>query len=322
MFAVPSFSHATTVLLFGCALTSAAGAQTPTRARPCGSWFSVSATIARIDPRNGTVKIIDAKGVERPGSVNAVVCSGETVKVEKGTSVVLYEAGTNRSLSGGNGAASEYVAGGSPAIVDAIGNYVASVLSLVTSVDTPQPEARPLNARGGASEQATTEAFRPIAALRGLPLQQLTRDVTPSLGWRGGAGPYRCVVSSAAGEVVWKSPFLAVDTCTLAKVANGVSVVLEDSSKAQFRLNLRPVEWNGVPRPEWLPPGTARPTPAELAAWAIWLWRSGGPEWRLQSLGMLRGAAGTHWLARNFLDQILNETPLVPPSKERERRSR
>ncbi len=44
---------------------------------------------------------------------------------------------------------------------------------------------------------------------------------------------------------------------------------------------------------------------ADRTAWAVWLFKSGDPAWRLQSLSMLQSARSTVWFAGYFLDSVL-----------------
>ncbi|MNH42218.1 hypothetical protein D3C79_1038740 [compost metagenome] len=65
-----------------------------------------------------------------------------------------------------------------------------------------------------------------------------------------------------------------------------------------------------LPRPDWVSAGTPVLDLEHRAAWAIWLWREGGPAWRLQALAMLNETR-QNWLAGWLLAGILAETPQV-----------
>jgi hypothetical protein len=60
-----------------------------------------------------------------------------------------------------------------------------------------------------------------------------------------------------------------------------------------------------LPRPPWLSRAKAIVGDADRTAWAVWLFKSGDPTWRLQSLSMLQSARGTVWFAGYFLDSVL-----------------
>lgn len=151
-----------------------------------------------------------------------------------------------------------------------------------------------------------------IAPLRDLPVQKLVSGSRPVLGWHGGRAPYRCQWLDRYGETLaGGEPLDSADCVAPATPPQGTALAVSGASGVDLIWRAEVVAATALPRPHWLA-ADAADTAEARAAWAIWLWREGGIEWRLQALAML-GASREFLVASVLLDSILAESPRVTP---------
>jgi hypothetical protein len=282
---------------------------------PCGGWLSVQALVVRIDPAATKPKILGLKQANREAAVDGALCSGETLVVPSGVTVVLYEAGQNRAIGGG-GADSRYTVGGKTRFLEQAANYVVEALKTVGAVRAPNLNPAPTRSRGAGDPPGAPvkeEPLRPVAGLRDLPRQALTLDARPRLGWRGGVSTYHCEALKEDGSLKWTGQFLFGSTCPVTALDEVARVVVRDARGASVGWNVAKAAWADVPRPAWVATGNPKLGSSERMAWAIWLWREADAKWRLQALSMLESAK-EQWLAGYFVDSLFDEMSLVAPA--------
>jgi hypothetical protein len=276
-----------------------------------GGWLSVQAEILRILPANTKLERRSGSHSDKVG-VDAVLCAGDVLIVPDKTTVEIYEAGRTSTHS------SNYtVKASSGALASKAAQYLKVALSLVN----PQPPAaRPTSTSiRGFSPSAAAGAAGLFAtnSLRDLPKQSLVANLSPITSWRDGAPTFRCDVVDDDLNVLWSSEELNRTWCEYGKLpGQAARLRVHDLRRRSLGWNISVVEWPQVPRPEWVA-GTANaslPIP-DLSAWGIWLWENGGTPWRMQSLAMLNKASDSQWLARYFLDHVLDESPPIRPKE-------
>ena len=194
--------------------------------------------------------------------------------------------------------------------------FASRVLGLAKDVRAP-PVPTTTAARGGADD-APSRPLRTLRALSDLPTQRLTSDVAPVLAWREGSLPYRCEARNDRGDTVASAA--APDThdawCAFDRNAGGtVQLLVIDADSAQQSWDVGPARWTDVPKPAWLASDARGLAPGDRIAWALWLWKSAGPEWRIQALAMLNQLAPTTWAAGYARDCILAEMPNLTPDE-------
>lgn len=284
-------------------------ALTPYAARACpGGLFGTAGQVLEVMPADAQAEVVDAEGRRTLVGVGALFCHGDLVRPSASASlVVIHAEAQRRTLEAGQ----SYRAAARPVPAEA------QTLARLSGLHTPDgrlrpvpvvPEPRQIRAAGAASS-APVWPLGTLRALQALPRQKLTADLPVVLAWRGGAGPYACEAANDWGDTVRAQPQSStVSWCVL-------PAALPDSTR-QLRLreqrgpaltwNIRWVDWAQVPRPAELA-STRASDATEKTAWAIWLWRQGMAEWKLQALAMLQQAAGEQWLAAYYRDLILSE---------------
>jgi len=272
-------------------------------------WFSIRARIVRIEPAGARVTVRPANGALHAAVLDERLCSGDTVENGTASRLVLIEGG--RPVEVGS---RSYVVGAGPAVPAAAAQYIAGVFDLVGGLRPAVPRALPTGTRGGASEPAAYERVRPLLALRDLPRQKLTADERVMLAWRGGAAPYRCQGFGDDTTQNWQSAPTPLGWCEVGgPLAATGRLTVDDGRGASTGWNLQRAAWNEVPRPPWAAGRSADLTAPERVAWAAWLWRSGGRDWRLQALAMLNTLSTTEPLAAELVDRIVDENLPVEP---------
>ena len=284
---------------------------------PCRrGWFGVQAIVTRISPASATVQKLSAQGYSSKIAVNFALCDGDTIVFPDGgdgTVVELYKTGEVVHVEASKGPYA--IKGGARATIRAATAYVDAAFEALLNLGPPPPRPNPTASRGtGASALAAEEHIQAILNLRNLPRQRVTADAHPIIGWRGGIAPYACQVLNDSSEVVWTLANLGAGWCEFgASLGPAVRLVVRDAGGRSVGWNVATVPWLDVPRPEWVPVETSMLPSADRTAWAIWIWQRAGPEWRLQSLGMLNKAARVEWLANYFVDSVLAEVPPLKP---------
>lgn len=295
-----------TAVMLACCACATLAAESP----PCAEgWFSIRARIVRIEPLQARVTVRPTAGPLRSAGMDDRLCSGDTIENTSATRLVLLEAGRSVDVT-----SLSYRVGAGPAVAAAAAQYVAEVFDLVGGLRPPVPRAMPTGTRGGENQRATYERVRPLLALRDLPRQKLTADEHVLLAWRGGAAPYRCQGYGDDTVLNWQSVGTTLGWCDVAGALGATSrLTVEDGRGASTGWNLQRSTWDQVPRPPWVAPRSAAALAPERVAWAAWLWRSGGREWRLQAMAMLNTLSATEPLAAELLDRIVDENLPAEP---------
>lgn len=134
-----------------------------------------------------------------------------------------------------------------------------------------------------------------------LPRQYLSSDVDRITVVWGGPSAHASIAGGAdqilSAESDWHSwisaqpvrPLLADETLELSVVS------LRDPTNAQ-RVKIRVTAPGKAPRPEGIA-SVANLSPAERTLYALWLYRDGPPEWRLQALSLLQSASEDNYMA-------------------------
>jgi hypothetical protein len=284
---------------------------------PCPrGWFGVQAIVTRINPANADVRLRSARGNSSVLGVNMTLCEGDTILFPNGsdgTVVELYKTGEMVQAEASKGPYT--IKGGTREASRAARAYLDAALDAVFNLGAPPPRPNPTASRGnGASAAAAAEPIRTILHLRNLPRQRITADTHPVVGWRGGIAPYACQALNEGAEVTWAQADLGVGWCEFgAGLDHAARLVVRDAAGRSAGWNVAVVAWPNVPRPEWVPRNMSDLSSADMTAWAIWIWQTAGPEWRLQSLGMLNRVGRTEWLANYFVDSVLAEMPPLRP---------
>lgn len=287
----------------------------PCAAKDCpGGLFGTAGQVLEVVPApgqaQGLAEVVDPDGRRTLVGAGALFCHGDVVRVSASASqVVVHVEGERRTLEAGQTlrtAARSLPAG-----------LQAQALARLSGLRTQDgrlrpvpvvPEPRQIRAAGGAAS-APVWPLGTLRALQSLPRQKLTADVPVVLAWRGGAGPYACEAANDWGDTVRAlSQPGTVSWCVLPGLPDATRQLrLREQRGPALTWNIQWVDWAQVPQPgDWLGADKAMGS-AQQTAWAIWLWRQGPAEWRLQALAMLQQAAGEQWLAAYYRDLILAE---------------
>lgn len=299
-------------LVFACGIdASRADPQVP----PCaGGWLSVQAMVTRISPGTAKVSKRAGAGPVTDLKVAGVLCEGESLlfaNAADGSLVELYEAGKVVVVEARYG--SYTVKSGVHAALSAAASYVNAALSGASDLGPPPARPSPTGVRGdAASAQDAARQVRPILPLRGLPRQKVSVGARLIVGWRDGVAPYSCEVHDDDGPITSSRTSTSQGWCEMpADLRRAVRLVVRDGVGRSTGWNIAVITESQVPRPQWLPAGAGFAPGTDQTAWAIWLWQHGGPEWRLQALGMLNASAGSEFLAGYFVDRVLAEVPPI-----------
>jgi len=137
-------------------------------------------------------------------------------------------------------------------------------------------------------------------------VQRVIAGSTLTVGWQGGRAPWHCLLYGEGDAVASKLDVsepqcdIKVDTKAPARLEVG-----ESGSDSVLAWRLTAASDRDMPRPPWLVEAKVTAGDADWTAWAVWLFKSGDPAWRLQSLSMLQSARSTVWFAGYFLDSVL-----------------
>ena len=285
---------------------------------PCpGGWFHAQAMVTQVLPPTAKVnKRTGSGGAPSPLKAGSVLCQGESLVFEEpgdGSEVELYE--NDKVVRVSAQTRSYTVQGGVQGVLEAAGSYLNSVMSGVPSLSAPPSRSKPTGARGSGDapqDPASVRRVLPILPLRDLPPQRVTRDTGLVVGWVNGVGPYACEALDQDGALLWSRKDIAQAWCEVPPGIDHVArVLVREHAGRSNGWNVQLANDRDIPRPPWLPPGP--PAGAERTAWAIWLWQEGGPQWRLQALGMLNALSASQFIAGYFVDTVLAEVPLVQP---------
>jgi hypothetical protein len=266
---------------------------------PCSEgWFTIRARVVMVEPASVVLHAIQGAS-RREVSLGALLCSGETLEVPSDSNVEVLEAGRTIKVSPRG-----HQVGASPAVRAAASAYVDGVLQIVQGLRPALPRALPTASRGRSAPESNYRRVRLISGLRDTPRQRLMADAQPVLAWRSGVEPYRCSVTSEDATRLWLTPPTAAGSCNLSLLqTRATRVGVYDGYGYTAGINISIVDSSMIPLPPW----GAGDTTAERTAWAIWLWREGQPEWRLQAISMLNALADAEPIAANLLERIFDE---------------
>ncbi|MEJ8815199.1 hypothetical protein WKW77_29300 [Variovorax ureilyticus] len=298
-------------------LAGAKGDATHAAEPPCKTgWLTARAMITRVDPPDLEVFRLDpATGVKTRVSKNAVLCDRQALVFDDkqtDATVELLEGGKRVLVKAGE---THVVPSGASAVALAIRQYVDAAWDAAGDLQAPLKAEIRTNIRNG-QESNIREPLRLINALRRLSGQVVAAEVPVHLAWRAGLAPYTCEGQNMQATVVATLPVGERGDCTIpldqgTKTITRLAVV--DSAGQSAGVNFRRATAPELPRPDWIAAGkTWKPDP-EGAAWAMWLWREGGPTWRLQAIALLQASASTQFPASLLYESILAEAPAIPP---------
>ncbi len=303
------------------ALLAAAAVALPMAAAQAGegcpaSVFGVAAQIVRVEPPGKrAVKTLPDRQEVSVG-VDDLICAGETLEFRGGgaTRIEIYVSGGRRELVPSQSFRAEpgVLRFSSQALA-----FLANAAQGLSSIKSPPEIPRPTAVRGAAgAASAVALQIRAMRLLEDLPRQRLTPDAHPVLSWRDGVAPYECQAISEQGDTTWRADS-AVSTswCVMpAQVGPAVRLLVRDGKSRLVGWNVLRVSWTEVPRPDWIAADASALSPADRTAWAWWLWKSGGPPWRLQALAMLDELAPQEWVAGYLRDNVLAEASAFAPA--------
>jgi hypothetical protein len=298
------------------ALPSIARAEAP---RCPDTLLGVRALVTRVDPVGQTFAKQLANGRQETIGVRGVVCVGDSVVLPAGGPVRQVELYVGSSIEVVTPQKPFRNEGGVVASTKRAAQFVLQALGAVGELRAP-PFPTATESRGGpAAEGAPVRQVRPLPALKDLPAQRLTADTPPVISWRDGRGPYRCEARDDVGTATVTTSVGRDDAwCAFRAGTKGaVALLVIDARAGRTAWDIQPTGWAEVPRPDWVGADLRAVSGPDRAAWALWLWKNGGPEWRLQALGMLNLLAPTVWTAGYARDSILANLPELAPNERR-----
>jgi hypothetical protein len=292
----------------GLLCSSAVGAEAP-----CESgWLHVRASIVTTIPKSAPVYRVGKSGKRSEVIDPPLLCEGDTLILEPPLRFVEV-------LQGGNiqkveVSARQWTVPHGPAVASAaIAAQVGRLMDLMTVFSTPV--RRP--AHTGARSPGAETTPRAVGFLDRHGVAYLTGDRAAIVAWKGGEPPFACTADTTPPQVagVGNERWCEFSGTTISRGAGSIGMSAGDGQTVTWKIERR--DWRNVPRPYWIPSMDNGPDiPFDEFAWAVWLWREGPPEWRLQSLSMLNSAAGSEYLAGYLLNLTLNDTPPLPPAKD------
>ena len=272
---------------------------------PCKrSVLGTAGVIYRVVPSSSSVSIEGVDGTIRTAVADDCLSGGETLRVPKETErVVIYDGVDLIAVERlGSYKAKRGLAGTTRAAMDYLGRFLDAVQR--NGIPSRQPDA--IRGIGFSPAARTRQTFRMVGSLHVPAVQRVIAGSTLTVGWQGGRAPWHCLLygedNAAASKLDVSKPQcdIKVDTKVPARLEVG-----ESGSDNVLAWRLTTASDHDVPRPPWLFETKETAGDADRTAWAVWLWKSGDPAWRLQSLSMLQSARSTVWFAGYFLDSVL-----------------
>lgn len=287
--------------------------------------FSITGSIMRIKPADLPVKVLPNNGTSpeyrniggclRPGEILSLQANKDKKhEVElfiKGKPVLITTGGTyNGTYKVPEGA-----------VVTALESAIAfleGIKELPSAIGIPPRKPIPTNIPRGDSANSKDQTpvprqpLRNIHILRNLPKQEIASTAAIVLSWRNGESPWKCEGQDQDETTVIKSQSVSTGWCEI--TINGQSPVqlsVKDARGDTISWNAAIVSPDVVPRPDWIKQTDKPLSSADRAAWAIWVWRTAGPRWRLQALSMLHEISEDSWLAAYLLNSILDDDPII-----------
>ena len=280
------------------------------------SVFGVAAQIVRIEPpdKQATKTLPDRREV--PVGIDDLVCAGETLEFRSGgaTRIDIYVNGARKVLVPPQSFRADP---GTLRFSSQALTFLADALQGLSSIKSPPDIPRPTAVRGAPGlTPAVPLQIRAMRLLQDLPRQNLTLDTHPVLSWRDGVEPYECQAMSERGDAVLHADHaVSASWCVMPSQADqAVQLIVHDATARLVGWNICHVSWPEVPRPDWIAAGSPALSSADRTAWAWWLWKAGGPPWRLQALAMLNELAPQEWVAGYLRDNVLAESTGFAPA--------
>lgn len=284
-------------------------------------WFAIQARIISLAPP--TARLFKSRGgslATTPVAPGAFLCAGESLVFDPSggpASVELLEAGKVTRV---DSTKRQYtVRGDLAASAAGVGAFLDTLLSGARLLGSPTPRGQVNGARGIPGAPVNASAISQASAiepLKSLPRQKLAIDSDTVVGWLDGVGPFKCETRDDDNVAQWSSAPVGVQWCKVPiRSRQTVRVAVREAGGRSTGWQVQVVDATEIPRP---PPAirTGKDRSAnDTTAWAIWLWQKGGPEWRLQALGLAASVENDVFLARHFVDSVLAEIPLVSPEK-------
>lgn len=286
--------------------------------------LGVVASIYRIVPPDLPVNVQRTKEAQiEKRNIRACLKGGEILTLQnRAQKVQLLVNGKFVWITAGPSFRGSYKVPESVSISEKAANFINGIGELASITSVPFRTPTPTGISRGDSDDDNNLEPRPrqplenIRTLRNLPTQQIASNAAVVLSWREGDGPWKCEGLDQDRATVTESQPVSSGWCVLSIVQRPpVTLSVKDARGDQIAWNVTMVSPAAVPRPEWITQPETTLSPADRTAWAIWVWRSAGPQWRLQALSMINETSGSSWLAGYVLNSILNDAPLVRASE-------
>jgi len=282
----------------------------------------IVASITRIDPANSTASIQKGTSI-REGRVRDCVNAGETVvlkdksqKVEllvRGKLVLVSHDTTPDGLYRVPAGAFDAVSTGASAWLS---GFMDINRIMASPAQRPRPTYIPRGSESGEPAKVSPKPLSRVSLLSRLPTQLIASGSVLLLSWNDGTGPWTCRATAQGQRPVGESVSTTDNWWCGLRVEGStpVRVIVEDALEQRLSWDIEVVSESRIPRPDWI----AKPdqiSAADRAAWALWLWSSAGPEWRLQALGMLNVSAEGSWLGGHAASSLLSDVPVIQPRR-------
>lgn len=315
-------SRATTSVFLGIlSLLSAGTTEAVESARGCSSGLlGVDASIYRIEPADLPVNVQSAMGTQaEERKAGDCLRAGEILTLQnKAQKVVLFTKGDFKPITADPPQNGVYEAPKGISFSDKAAAWVNMLKELKSITSTPIRESTGTSTPRGEADRDNNLAPMPrqplqnIKTLRHLPWQQISSNATVLLSWRGGESPWKCAGLGQDGAAVTEAQSVSGNWCVLSIIQRPpMRLSVKDARGDKIGWNVATVSPAAVPRPEWIAQPETGLSSADRTAWAIWVWKSAGSQWRLQALSMLNENSKSSWLAGYVLNSILNDAPIV-----------
>lgn len=300
-------------------LLSTGAVETGAQIVDCSSGLlGIVASIERIDPPDLLVNVQRTPGAPtEQRKVDTCLRGGEIVTLHKNRvqKVQLFANGDFFWITAGPPHNGIYKVPESQTILEKAKSYIDAIEDLKLAIRSSPQTSRGTFVRGELDDKTPNlpphQPLEHIRILRNLPTQQIASTAAIALSWREGTGPWKCeglLRNMPASE----SLSATTSWCVLPSTKHPLTrLSVRDARGAQIGWNVITVSATVVPRPGWINQPEDRLSPADRTAWAIWVWRSAGPQWRLQAVSMLSETADKSWLAGYVFNSILNDAPLI-----------
>jgi hypothetical protein len=290
------------------------------------SWWSISASIEFVSPEGAALVVRHAGRAERhmtageclvPGDVISLPTTVTSAKIFTGDRMVRLQPDRPPLR----------IEGGVTAIAGRSMQYIASLTEVIKNEPTPDLP-RPTASRGLGILHSG-----PLRPIPGLDVEAVAQRIPSGLGiealivaWQPDAGEPRCGLRSDRVAQESRSASTHESWCTAEVSAEALAddadfvVRSEPPSSQELRWRLTRAADTDVPLPPWAGGGEPRAGSAgDRAIWGLWLYREGGPEWRLAALGLIYANRERSWLAARTYRLIVAGDARLAPDTSRSR---